>query len=106
MIYTRTIDDSTTPTTPPEKKPVKDNPIPTCEEFIKMIAEKQKQQEENQKITTPTPWEVDIGNRLSELGQAIAARGKIRNKWHRELCGICDFITYMEMGNMEEDHYD
>lgn len=95
MIYTRTIDS--------EKKPVQDNSTPPCEEFIEMIARKQK---ENQEITTPTPWEINIGNRLSELGQAIITRGKIRNEWYRELCGICDFITYMEMGDMKESRYD
>jgi hypothetical protein len=72
------------------------NPIPTCEEFIEMIAKKQ--QERNQEVPTPTPWEINVGNRLSELGQAIAAHGKIENEWHRELYSICDFITYMDMG--------
>ena len=89
MIDTRKI----RPTTPPE-----DNSTPPCEDFIEMIARKQK---ENQEITTPTPrtpWKNHIGNRLSELGKAIATRGEIKDEWHRELYNICDFITYMEMG--------
>lgn len=84
----------------------KENPIPTCEEFIEMITKKQQQQEGSQEVPTPTPWEINIGNRLSELGQAIAAHGKIKNEWHRELYSICDFITYMDMGDKKENHND
>ena len=71
-----------------------------------MIAKKQKQQEENQNIPALTRWEVNIGNRLSELGEVIVMRQKIKNEWYRELCGICDFITYMEMDNKKENCYD
>jgi hypothetical protein len=88
MIDTKTIRS----TTPP-----KDNSTPSCEEFIEMIARKQK---ENQDIPAPTPWEINVGNRLLELGEAIVAHGKIKNEWHRELYSICDFITYMEMNDI------
>ena len=100
MIYTRTINDSTTP---PENKPVKEIPLPSCEEFIEMIAKKQKQQKEGQIIPALTPWEVNVGNRLSELGEAIVTRGKIKDEWCRELSALNNFIKYMTPVQLNKD---
>jgi len=92
MIYTRTIneDGSTIQSS-------KDNSTPPCEDFIEIIARKQKenQNHQDQDIPALTPWEVNVGNRLSELGEVIVMSQRIKDEWCRELSALNNFIKYM-----------
>ena len=98
MIYTRTINDDGSITTS------KDNSTPPCEDFIEMIARKQKEnQNQDQDIPALTRWEINVGNRLSELGEAIVMRGKIKDEWCRELSALNNFIKYMTPVQLNKD---
>lgn len=99
MIYTRTINDDGSIT-----QSSKDNSTPPCEDFIEMIARKPKEnQNQNQDIPALTPWEVNVGNRLSELGEVIVMSQKIKDEWCRELSALNNFIKYMNPVQLNKD---